>query len=335
MSTTIPTARALTRVGRLLAIVLAVTAAIVGGEPTTAGALTPTPPPPIPAGQLGGDGPCSSMPVLSAPVQQFPTSTVAVYRPTGAAVPRTGGSCNDNSRPVIFLAHGYACDVTPPPADSSLINNLVSNGYVAVFSTYPCGWDANWQRVDAGYVQATTSMGQERMNLAHVGFFGHSWGGGMAPRLLVAGANRGWGSGSRWVAMYAATDGCGVCWFDPIVMPANTKVLAVVYEQDQIVHPAALSHHLYQRLTGPGIDKRFVTVKTDCRGQNPCPENLVADHFTPVRTPLSHLNYYGTHRNVHAIAECARFGTTCATSASTFMGTWSDGVAAIPATVII
>jgi hypothetical protein len=59
-------------------------------------------------------------------------------------------------------------------------------------------------------------------------------------------------------------------------------------------------------------------------------EQLV--YHKPVRAE-NHLNYYGLYRNQQALADCARSATSPGCTADrTFMGNWSDGVAATPAT---
>lgn len=322
---------------RRAAAVLLVASTVVAMAMTVASpasAQTPTPPQQPGLNQLGGPGPCTvpTTPIVAdnaAYDAQFSADlNVWVWQPGGTGSPtRTGGTCNDNSRPVLYMTHGYWCDVGPD--NTQVISNMVSNGYVVVFANYPCDWAA-WEIPDAGFAQSAGMTARD--DTSRIGVMGHSWGGGMVPNLINAAASRGWGSAWRWVAILAGTDWCLVCAGQPLPLPAGTRVLMVVYEEDTAV-PPSVSAILFDRFTGVSTNhKRYVTVRSDCRGQNPCPTGLTAGHLTPVDATLSHLDYYGTFRNLHAFSDCARNNTAC-TANLAFMGTWSDGVAATPALV--
>jgi hypothetical protein len=226
-------------VATLVSVLLFLTAAVVLSPP--AEAQTPTPPARPAAGQLGGLGPCGNAPTqaeldtneltnfdwtdgTSGPIVQshvlFPGSQqwkVWVFEPNGTASPRSGGTCNDNRRPVVLIVHGFPAQQivglgeARPRMYGSLIQHLVSNGYVAVFVNYdfasaftdpgpfdPLNINQAWARVWIGFDQAVRGFSDPipnpwglqprtpmttRANLNKVGLFGHSLGGGMLPLL--------------------------------------------------------------------------------------------------------------------------------------------------------
>ena len=307
---------------------------LVGTSSSPAGAQAPTPPQQPGLNQPGGPGPCSVSPTSSSPAAN-PLSAFArvwVFEPGGSASPTlTGGSCNDSQRPVLFVTHGYPYDpsvgcIDVTPDGFQLVDNMVSNGYIVVFANYAC-YPAVWWDVDAGFQQGVTMTSRE--DVSRIGIWGHSWGGVMVSDLAKAAGDRGWGATALWLGIFAALDPD-----NPADLPDNARVLEVVYEGDAIVANSD-SAILFNKFTDiPANHKRYVTVRSDCRGANPCPPGLVADHFTPSQPDeWSHLDYYGTFRNVHAFSTCALNNSSCTTADLTYMGTWSDAVAATPALV--
>ena len=317
-----------------LVAVLAVVVSSVGLPGAPAGADPPTPPPLPGVNQPGGPGPCSVTPTSTTPAPN-PLAGLArvwVYEPGGSAAPTlTGGTCNDSQRPVLFVTHGFPYDpsigcLDITPNGFQLVDNMVSNGYIVVFANYAC-IPAAWWDVDAGFQHGVTMTSREDVD--RIGIWGHSWGGVMVSDLAKAAGDRGWGDDAMWLGIFASLDPD-----NPADLPDHARVLAVVYQGDTIVANAD-SAVLFNKFTDiPADHKRYVTVRSDCRGANPCPPGQVADHFTPSQPDeWSHLDYYGTFRNVHAFSTCALTNTSCTTANLTTMGTWSDGVAATPALV--
>jgi hypothetical protein len=212
----------------------------------------------------------------------------------------------------------------------------------------------------------------QRMNMDDLGIWGHSYGGGMTPWLALQFDAQGWGDTALWLAPYAPYDPLRLpnpSWTSgnppDVNLPAHTRSLHVIYQHDDICswlvwlgvcNVGLWSLEIYQRLNLPTSQKWGVTINSDCRTPTPCStpyaEAYRAHHFVPggvngdgTPVPETHLRYYGSYRNVQAVSDCARPGDAppagndcdpvCDPSCTfdiTYMGTWSDGVAATPAT---
>jgi hypothetical protein len=242
---------------------------------------------------------------------------VHLYQPTGSATPRTGGTCGGSQRPVVFMAHGFTGST--PLAYPKLIENLVSNGHIVVFAEWSNTYapDFNYPVVDAGFVEATKMT--TRMNLAAVGFWGHSMGGGMTPWLVKKGAARGWGSQSLWMALYQPHYAYKLA-SGPITVPAHTRAIVVGADGD-VVLDNRIGIEIFKSLSLPLSQKQHVTLRTDCRLFT-C---LTSSHFSD--TSISDhdaIDFFGAYRNIGALSDCARTGSNCGVDLS-FMGKWSDG----------
>jgi hypothetical protein len=339
-------------------------AALVVVPAAPAEAQTPTPPPQPALNALGGPGPCTSK-TTSATNTAYSNQTVWVIEPQGAGSPtRTGGTCGTGIRPVVFMAHGWSrCSFEPsnPTNYQDLINNLVSNGFLVVYANY-CSVNEydfvgngtpTYDMVNTGYVQA---MGMTtREDTANIGFWGHSFGGGMVPWLAEQAWDRNWGGQSLWVAVYAPYVPLRGTLPD-FDLPSHTRSLNVIFQHDQVCAQAgvpwpfcsvpAWSANIYNRMPQPESQQWGVHVKSDCShppvsGCNPPSElRLLADHYVPgsktggvVIRPDDHIKYYGIYRNVQALSDCARNSASPSCNVSrTSMGVWSDGVPATSAT---
>jgi hypothetical protein len=312
--------RALKRCG----ISLASLVAAVAGLPAAA----QTPPQQPAVGQLGGEGPCTK----GTRREGFGAEGNYnwLYVPTGTGSPRTGGTCNDNARPVIFIAPGYSALL--PSIYGDLIDNMVSNGYMVVFANYTLLFRPEYvyPQVITGYEYATTTLNSRagnRMDLTNVGIWGHSYGGGMLPWLAQQFASRGWGSNSLWLSSNATS---WVFWqplTGPLDIPAHTRVQVIGYDQDDKVDQR-IGIDMFHAFDIPYSQKDFIQIQSQ--------GSYVADHSTPTSKasdgPPNYLDFYGDFRNYQALADCARFNTNCSVDL-TFMGTWSDGTDAVPAIV--
>jgi hypothetical protein len=218
-------------------------------------------PPPYPESGLGSKGPCGAPTDAELDIEDLdgtdpgaPSVQVSafnqklglderhvwVYEPTGTGVPRTGGTCNDSQRPVVLLAHGFPATEliwfgpAQPWLYGSLIQNLVSNGYIVVFPNYDAyggfggtasetvwyGFDQAVRGFEAGnpWDLEPRSPMTTRADLRRVGVFGHSLGGGLTPRLAqgiaaetISDGNPTtpdpyWGDEALWVVLNAASD---------------------------------------------------------------------------------------------------------------------------------
>ncbi len=302
----------------------AVLVALMAVAALVAAACTPTPigDPPT-SGAPGADGPCGVADELIVnPVNS--AMELRIASPTGSGSPWTGGTCDDDSRPVVLLAHGYFGSLSA--AYGGIIDHLVGNGFVVVFPAWPIPFDPDhwYDIVDTGFV--TAAAHEPRIDTARVGVLGHSMGGGMALRMVQLAATRGWGSEALWTVLYAAAFAYQLPP-GPIEVPAHTRVAVVGYEDDPLIDNR-IAIELLQATEVPAEQKVHVTVRTDHSG----PEVLWADHFGPVgftlpwlgQLSVDHLHRWADWRVADATGRCALDGAWCDIDLGD-MGTWPDG----------
>lgn len=281
--------------------------------------------PPQPTTGLGAEGPCTQTSTSTANPNAA-GQTIAVYQPGGSgATPNMGGVCDDASRPVVVVVHGLAAGSAGLYAD--IINHLVSTGNVVIFATYntdATNFVASYQQEDAALVTAATSL--PRGDLSRLGMIGHSMGGGAIPYLAQRAAARGWGSRAFWLMplapWYAAGVGTG-----PITLPAHTRVVVEGYDNDTLVDNR-IGIELFRAFTVSLSQKQHVTVRSETRNG----VALQATHTAPnsIIAPNDAIKFYGIYRVADALQSCSLRGADCNADLS-FMGTWSDGVAVLPA----
>ena len=298
--------------------------AVMAAVALVAAACTPTPigDPPT-SGTPGADGPCGTAdehvvnPVDSA-------MELRIATPTGSGTPWTGGTCDDDSRPVVLLAHGYFGSLSA--AYGGMIDHLVSNGFAVVFPAWPIPFDPDhwYDIVDTGFV--TAAAHEPRIDTARVGVLGHSMGGGMALRMVQLAAERGWGSDALWTVLYAAAFAYQLPP-GPIEVPSHTRVAVVGYEDDPLIDNR-IAIELLQATDLPAEQKVHVMVRTDHSG----PAVLWADHFGPVgftlpwlgQLSVDHLHRWADWRVADATGRCALDGEWCDVDLGD-LGTWPDG----------
>jgi hypothetical protein len=262
--------------------VVAVAIALVG-----AACAPPAPAIEIEAGNPGATGPCSMTRTDLAPPFSSPYP-ISVFEPVGTGSSWTGGSCADGKRPTALVAHGYLG--VDPPVQFGMVNEGVQH---AVART-------------------------PRADTSKFGVIGHSFGGGMTPRLLQMAGARGWGATSTWTVMFAphfaAFVGDGM-----IDLPDDIKSLVVSYDNDVFVD-AQIAMEIYGSLDIPAVDKHHLMVLSDA-SYVPA---LMADHLGPIAfsdsflAPLplgslraGHFDVWAAWRPVDATARCAMSGKWC------------------------
>ena len=292
----------------------------------TAPAAAQTPPPQPGPGQLGGQGPCGTTTYSHgfAPDGNYSW----LYVPTGTGTPRTGGSCGDASRPVILFAPGWS-GIMQPSNYSALIQNMVSNGYAVAFSNVARpNPEPSYRHMRNGYKFALTTLnGRQgnRLNLAHIGIWGHSFGAGATPMLAQFAVAEGWGASSMWVSAHASS------WVfmqgpygQQINIAPHIRVQVVAYNDDTVVDERA-AIDWFKSLSTDDSKKDFIRLMPR--------SGYTAGHSLPSMSQApNYLEYYGVYRNFQAIADCARSGANCSPTVYQSMGNFSDGPA--PAAVV-
>ncbi|MFC8527184.1 alpha/beta hydrolase family protein [Nocardia sp. NPDC057227] len=274
------------------------------------------------------DEPCA-VAVRQLPNPEMPAQPIFVYEPTGAAeAPLTGGRCESAARPAVVIAHGFSA--SDPGAYLGLIQHLVRAGNVVLYPTYPLGttvqqFEDSYRRFDAGVVAALATT---RADTSRIGFWGHSFGGGMVPYLAQQAGARGWGSRGLWISMvaqaYSQLVGTG-----QVEVPANTRAMTIAFDQDNAAD-ARLGIDIFRSLTVPADQKWHITVRADAHGQ----PALASDHTTPASFgPAGEDTYdFLLYRYADQLEGCAIGRIGCDLDLST-VGDWSDGTPIAPALV--
>lgn len=297
----------------LLAVVLAVAAA----------ACAPGPPQP-PSGP-GSNTPCGRTDVqLTNP--DAPSNAIYVAYPTGeAAAPLTGGTCGDESRPVVFLVHGYLASFNW--VYEGVIDHFTRTGNIVVMGTYGTDLLDVQGSADRALGAITAALPQlEREDLGNVGLIGHSLGGGMLPWVTQQVVAHDWGSDGLWMFSLAPYRGIGE---GAITLPAHARAVVEAYDQDTLVD-RAVGVDLFHRLSIPDSQKDHVTVRSSSHGG----ATLTAQHTSPnsVIAPDDAVKFYGIYRVGDILESCALVGENCEAEMS-LMGSWSDGIPVLPSVV--
>ncbi|MGA0605249.1 hypothetical protein ACO2Q0_04535 [Phenylobacterium sp. VNQ135] len=255
-----------------------------------------------------------------------------VHVPVGTGTPRTGGTCNDSNRPVIFIAPGNLLVNSLPSLYGNLIENMVSNGYIVVYSNYAGkSPDPAYNKIFTGFQYAASTLNANsgyRMDLSNIGVWGHSFGAGAIPWLAQQVATTGWGSNSMWFALnatsYVYLNG-SLPQTGTITMPSNAHVQIVAYNDDSVVDQG-WAFDVFNSISTPASQKHIIQIEPD--------GTYKAEHTLPSgnNSNINYMTYYGVYKNYQAVADCARFGTNCATSVLKDMGQFSGRPAPLAAT---
>lgn len=280
--------------------------------------------------QLGGEGPCKKGRTLTGFASRL--QQVWYFQPKGWGKPRTGGRCYDRKRPVIFIAHGATA--LAPIFYQDMIDNMVSNGYIVVYTNQSLLWDPDitYHQVAEGAMYATKWLNLwagKRMDLNHIGIWGHSSGGGMVPWLAQQAEKVGWGRESMWLHMAAPYFGFKIGTYGPIHLPSHAHVQVVNYDQDD-GSDASIGINFYKSFDLPERQKTHIMIHSD--GPDFPAEHGIPTSWYFASRPSNHFDFYGVWRNYQALGDCARYGDNCDVDL-TYMGSWSDGSEATPATI--
>ena len=298
---------------------------VVGTTPPPGGAI----PPAQPTTGYGSNGPCT---VPSTPVSGAGAASgqsISIYYPGGFGFPSvTGGTCNDNHRPVVAVVHGLGASSTILYA--GLINHLVSTGNVVIFATYnttDTSLAASAQDELTALQTSVTDLTSGDMT--RFGIIGHSEGGGSTAYIAEHVAALSWGTTSFWV--YALNpwylDGVGT---GSITFPANTRLIVENGDDDSFVDNR-IGMDYFNSVWLPATQKVHVDLITQTVGS----VTLDAQHTMPnsVIAPDDAMKYYGMYRNADVLENCSLTNSWCNWSQMTNMGTWSDGTPVTPAIV--
>jgi pimeloyl-ACP methyl ester carboxylesterase len=252
--------------------------------------------------------------------------------------------------PVIAFLHGYAG--TNPDSDGYAVwlNHLVRRGNILIFPVYQdrnstdgTGYTENALAALKAALPRLEDGTHARPDLANFSLLGYSAGGVIAANLAARAEKSGLPVAKTLVAV--SPGGCSNCSILAIhnftldqpaelaTIPASTRLLLVVGNQDIIVGKSAAS--LIWQATGqiPAANKNYLEFDTDNYGT----PGLVADHGLATRHNA--FNFYGTWKLYDALESCSIEGKWCEvalgnTPQQRSLGSWSDGTPVKEITVL-
>lgn len=253
-------------------------------------------------GELGADG------ALAVTVETLPNPhasaplPVSVYLPSG----KTGV-------PVLFFSHAFGA--TKVESYDTLLRNLASNGIASVYVPYSIAGVTHAERYAQlwdGFVAAATKYAST-FDLTHVGFAGHSFGGGAAPEMARRGfVEKGWGSAGRFLFVMAPWYSWG-SGYD--TLPEDVRTVVQVYADDDTNDHQIAVHDLWEKLPA-AMEKRWLLIRSDA-----CTCGLNAGHVVPMTAGSLHPengatfnghDQWGVERRLQAIAKYAFSGDMAA-----------------------
>lgn len=253
---------------------------------------------------------------------------VHVFHPEGLNTPA----------PTIFFSHAF--NATNPAIYSALIDNIVSQGYVLVYSPFIARGGSVGERYSMlrGGFQAAVQRYGQIIDTSRVGFIGHSFGGGATPAMAYYGlVQQGWGSKGAFLFMMAPWYATDLSLNQLQQLPKQTKVVLQVYEDDAI-NDHRIAIQLFNAFNVS--EKQYMLLQSD-KSYDSCA--LIANHGVPASVGrdgprINALDYYGVFRMIDALADYTFNGQTAGqqlvfgngTPEQTFMGDWPNGQAVKP-----
>lgn len=317
--------------------------------PETSPSVAPTTAPPVntsakpPAQPVSGPG-GQDYPYKSVTTNRYGQGDEAYYifEPTQPAPTR--------ALPVIAFLHGYAGVNPDSDGYSAWITHLVRRGNILVFPVYQDRSSTDGTRYTdnaLAALKAALSRLQDgshaKPDLASFLILGYSAGGVIATNLTVRAEKSGLPVPKTLMAV--SPGGCANCSIFAVnnftldqpaelaTIPAATKLLVVVGNQDIIVGKSAASLIWQSTAQIPVVNKNYLEFDTDNYGT----PGLVADHGMATRRNA--FNYNGIWKLFDGLESCSIAGTLCEvalgnTPQQRSLGAWSDGTPVKEITVL-
>ena len=246
----------------------------------------------------------------------LPHPTVNVPPTRQAVVTTIAPADAPGPHPVIFWSHAFGA--TEAVQYGGLMQQLASNGYVVVHSTYqtpplqPFDIGLRYAQLWAGFEKAVKELRAELdMDLERVGFAGHSFGAGASLVMFKRGVlERGWGSEGSFIAVFAPFRIEDFTAEDAAAVPRTTKLLVEVFDDDETNDHRGAIEDIWKPLAESirSVDRDYVLVHTaehgDCR--------LTTNHSVPIEIALAggtavldDYDVWAVRRKVHGLAACA------------------------------
>ncbi|MCL6582535.1 MAG: alpha/beta hydrolase [bacterium] len=258
------------------------------------------------------------------------------------------------SAPLVIFAHGWGG--INPTDYGSWINHLVRRGNIVIYPVYQTYTDmftgfskytANCMTAIKDALRELKRPGHVAADLDKVATVGHSLGGLLAVNIAASWAAEQDGAPAVKAIMSVEPGGVPALPLEDLsLIAADTLLLTVVGDQDQIAGSRDARKIFYRTSQIPPQNKDFITLVSDQYGE----PALIADHFAPtcelpigssflpslsevfgsLKYATNALDFYGTWKLFDALTEAAFYGKNREyalgnTPQQRFMGEWSDG----------
>jgi len=232
---------------------------------------------------------------------------------------------------VILFCHGFFA--IHPKSYKKLIHNIVSRGDVVfVYMPYKIlkkDYKSKYNQMVKGFKTAVKKYKKKfNMDLTRVGIIGHSFGAGAVPAIFKRTVvDKNWGTNGAFMFCLAPFYSFGMTDEDYAQIPAKTKVVIEVFEDDNICSHEIGIHHIWNRLASiPKHNKQWLVLKSVSKDK--C--RFIADHYISGKS--NDFGRWGVSRRIHAVINTAFYNDSYAdelafghgSTAQLFMGYWMD-----------
>lgn len=251
---------------------------------------------------------------------------VYVYSPVGGT-----------PAPTVFFSHAYGA--RDPAGYGATIAHLNSRGYTVVFPQYPTTGapPAKYEVLWTGFEEAVSRY-PDLISTDKVAFFGHSFGGGATPRMMINALANGWGSSGKAMFIMAPWYSIDLSNTDLATFNPDVKLNMMVYDDD-VTNDHEMGIDVFKQIAIPASGKSFFKVFSDT--EDNC--TLAADHVLPLEQnngELDGLDYWNWY-HMDALLDFTFNGNLTAknialgngSSAQTYWGTWWTGTPYTPAQI--
>jgi pimeloyl-ACP methyl ester carboxylesterase len=235
--------------------------------------------------------------------------------------------------PVVVFCHGWSA--MDPGSYGPWIEHIVRRGNIVIFPRYqanlltpPADFTDNAIKSLYDAFSELAKDGHVKPDLERVAAVGHSFGGVVCANLAALAQKKGL---PKFKAVMPVEPGAGQfgegVFQDYKDIPADTLLLCVAGDDDNITHDTDAKRFFKESTTVAKANKNLLVISSDKHGK----PGLSANHFVPSALGTgSPLQTYGLWKWFDALTDAAFFGKNRAyalgnTPEQRFMGKWSDG----------
>jgi hypothetical protein len=221
---------------------------------------------------------------------------------------------------------------------NKLIEHIVSNGNIVIFTPYRIGYIDPRQRRRYGVMMSgfeeAVQLVADKIDTTRIGFLGLSFGAGAIPAMAWHyTVEKQWGENGTFMFLLDPWYMYHITQQQLDSFPENMKLVVQVFNDDA-GNDWRIGQDIWLNTNIPESEKEFVVVHGDRR----CNYTLIADYAAPLG-PGSNvgeedaIDYYAIYRIFDALADYAFTGNTRGKEIAlgkgspeqTFMGAWPDG----------